>query len=301
MTETATALARATRELEAAGAETPRLDAEVLLALALGTTRAGLLARLREPLPAEAEARFDAVVGRRLAREPVAYIAGEREFWSLSFEVDATTLIPRPETETLVAEALASLGADACPRLLDAGTGSGCIAVALAVERRDALVTAIDTSAAALAVAARNAVRHGVAERISFLRADLRAFSPAAPFDLVVANPPYVRRRDIEALAPEVRLWEPRAALDGGDGGLDYVLALLARAPDLLAAGGAMAIEIGCDQAGEAATAAASAGFRSVRIAADLAGRPRVIVAREFERTTLARRTSATGADAIQP
>ena len=298
----ATALAGAETLLGAAGIDTPRLDAEVLLAHALGTSRGGLLSRLRDPLECCAAARFDALLDRRRRREPVAYVTGEREFWSLALEVGAGVLGPRPETEILVSVALEYLAGVKNPRVLDAGTGSGCIAIALASERRDARITAIDTSDTALAFARRNVARHGLADRIDVRRADLADFEPSARFDLVASNPPYIRRGDIDGLQAEVRLFEPRAALDGGEDGLGAIRRLLARAPDLLAPGGAMTIEIGADQAEATAALASANAFESVTVTNDYAGLPRIL--RALRRGTRAARSTdsrTTTGDPLRP
>lgn len=274
----ASALSEAAGELDRAGIETSRLDAEVLLANAIGVSRAGLFARLREPLEAPVAASFRERVERRRRREPLAYIVGGREFWSLWFEVTAHTLVPRPETEVLVETALASIAATPAPRVLDLGTGSGCIAVCIAHERADARLTAIDVSPEALCVARRNAERHGVAARVQLCRADARSFACREPFDLVVANPPYIRRGDIEALPAEVSGFEPRAALDGGEDGLDLVGAILSRARRLLTADGALVMEIGSDQREAALALAAEAGFERAWVRPDYAGLPRLLV-----------------------
>ena len=264
MNTVATTLAAAADTLAAAGIDTARLDAEVLLACAMDLPRAGLLARLRDPIDSPSAGRFAELLRRRRRREPVAHLVGGREFWSLWFEVTRDTLVPRPETEVLVEICLARAAAIARPRILDAGTGSGCIAV--------------DVSDAALAVARRNAERHGVAQRIGFERADIRDFNDTG-FDLLVANPPYARRGEIDGLEPEVSRWEPRAALDGGEDGLDLVRQILERSAQLIVPGGAALVEIGCDQSESALELAARAGFAAYSIRADYAGLPRVLVA----------------------
>jgi release factor glutamine methyltransferase len=208
----------------------------------------------------------------------VAYIVGGREFWSLWFEVTPDTLIPRPETEGLVEIALASLAEITRPRILDVGTGSGCIAIAIAGERPDAEIIAIDTSDTALAVARRNAERLGVAARIDFVRADLRHYSPPRRFDLIAANPPYIRRADIDDLQAEVARFEPRAALDGGDDGLDLISALLRRSRELLVPGATMAIEIGADQGDATSAFARASGCEQCEVRPDGAGLPRILV-----------------------
>ncbi|MBX3026475.1 peptide chain release factor N(5)-glutamine methyltransferase [bacterium] len=275
---TAAALLRAASErLAAAGIETARLDAEVLLAHALGIGRAALYARLREPADG---AGFEALLARRLRREPIAYIVGEQELWSLPFLVTPDVLIPRPETELLIATGLrwiAALPRGRAPATaLDLGTGSGCIAVALAHELPALVLAAVDLSPAALAVARRNAQRHGVAERIRFLAGDLyEPLSAGATFDLIVSNPPYLAPGD--AASPETAC-EPPTALFAGADGLDVIRRVVAGAPSRLAPAGALLVEIGAGQAAAAQALAAAAGL-AARVAPDLAGIPRLLVA----------------------
>jgi release factor glutamine methyltransferase len=272
---TAAALLRAaTERLAAAGIETARLDAEVLLAHALGLDRAALYARLQEEVDG---ARFAALLERRLRREPIAYLTGEQEFWSLPFIVTPDVLIPRPETELLVATAMQWRAPQAPhPSVLDIGTGSGCLAVALAREMPAAVVTAVDLAPAALAIARRNAARHGVADRIIFLAGDLYAPLPAgATYELIASNPPYVGSED--AVSPETA-FEPRGALYAGADGLDVVRRLIAGAPPRLAPGGLLLVEIGAGQTAAVQALAQAAGL-AARIEPDLAGIPRLLVA----------------------
>ncbi len=234
------------------------------------------------------------LIERRRRREPVAYLIGEQEFWSLPFTVTPDVLIPRPETEMLVSAALEG-GAPAAPvasgrgdsmqqaprerrppALLDIGTGSGCIAVALARELSDARITAVDCSLAALDVARTNATRHGVAERIIFLAGDLYEPLPdGATFDLIVSNPPYLAPGD--PASPELA-FEPRSALQAGADGLDVVRRLIAGAPARLVPGGRLLVEIGAGQADAVQALATAVGFQ-VRVEPDLAGIPRLLVA----------------------
>ncbi len=245
---------KAVIELTAHGISNPRLDAEVLLAHALGTDRTGLYTRLHVPLSLEQQETFRVLFQRRMQREPLQYITGVREFWSLEFKVDLRVLIPRPETEVVVETAVRLLSQSAIRNpqsaILDIGTGSGCIAIVVAKELPQAEVWATDVSADALAVAGENARHHGVAERIRFLQGDL--FSPLAGkedgFDLIVANPPYIARPELAALQPEVRDWEPLAALDGGPDGLDFYRRLLHEGPTYLRTGGWLVMEIGHGQ-----------------------------------------------------
>lgn len=263
------------------GIESPRLDAECLLAHALGSDRLRLYLDFDKPVEAAERARFRELVQRRAdERVPVAQLTGRKEFWSLSFEVTPEVLIPRPETETLVAWLL-----DALPDreteldVLDVGTGSGAIAVALASELPKARFTATDVSPAALALAERNALAHGVADRIRFVPGD--GFAPVAGrrFDAVLANPPYVAERDAAGLAPELR-HEPRGALFGGPDGTGLLRRFAAEVGGHLAPGGRAAFEVGSDQAGSVAAWLAAGGLRDVEVRRDLAGRQRIVVGR---------------------
>jgi release factor glutamine methyltransferase len=259
--------------------DTPRLDAEILLAHTLGWSRARTLARLHETIPDDALQMFRALVQRRAAREPVAYLTGRKEFYGLEFVVDRRVLVPRPETETLVDAALEWARQHCSPHdtllIADIGTGSGCIAVALAVHLLNAVIYATDLSPAALAVARQNVERHSVANRVMLLCGDLLAPLPQ-PVDLLVSNPPYTVLDDIDA---GVRLHEPHLALDGGSDGLAIYRRLLAVAPQALRPGGALMLEIGATQA-EAVTALARQAFpvAAVRVVRDLSGWDRVVV-----------------------
>ncbi|MGB7219344.1 MAG: peptide chain release factor N(5)-glutamine methyltransferase [Vicinamibacterales bacterium] len=222
---------------------------------------------------------YGARLGRRAGREPLAYILGQREFWGLAFEVTHAVLIPRPETELIVETALDLYRDFSRPlAIADVCTGSGCIAIALAHERPAVRAVATDISNAALVVAERNAVRHGVADRVRFMRADLLDGLPG-PFDLIVCNPPYVREPDRPALQPEVRDHEPEVALFGGVDGLDLIARLVADTPARLAPGGYVLFEFGNgqDEAVEDLIAAAS-GFRLVELRRDLQGIARTAV-----------------------
>ena len=272
-------LREAAARLSEAGVDSPRLDAELLLAHALGRDRAYLLAHPEQPLSPKQSTRFDALVARRAAREPLAYITGRRWFFGLEFEVTRDALIPRPETETLVEMALDWLARRddrEQPRVADVGTGSGAIAVSLAMHAAVEIV-ALDASFAALRLARANARRHRVAARIHFVQGDLLA-PLAATFDLIVANLPYIPTADLAHLMPEVRDYEPRSALDGGPDGLRVIERLLAQAPARLKKGGALLLEIGHGQ-GENASALARRYFPRARVEVhrDLAGRERVL------------------------
>ncbi len=260
-------------QLERAGVEGARLDAEVLMARAAGLSRSGVIARLRDACPVEVAAAFAALVARRERREPVAYIVGEKEFHSLTFAVTRDVLIPRPETELLVELALGVVAPGA--RVCDVGTGSGCIAIAIANARPSAEVVACDRSPAALAVAAGNLERHRLSDRVTLVESDLLAAVPGH-FDVIVSNPPYVA--DGAVLAPELD-WEPPMALRGGSAGMDLIGRLLQQASRRLAGGGAVLIEIGADQGQVALAAAGSAGYSKAAVHRDLAGQPRVLAA----------------------
>jgi len=263
--------------LARAGIDSARLDAEVLLACAGGWRRAALLARLREALPDGVGARFAALLARRARGEPLAYLTGEKEFWSLSFAVTPDVLVPRPETELLVEAACAHLAARPPAWVCDVGTGSGCIAVAVAHTQPTVRVVALDASAAALRVAAANALRHGVAARLDLVASDLFAALPeTARFDVIASNPPYLD--DGESAAAEIA-WEPRVALWTGREGLQVIERLVGAAPARLRPGGLLAVEIGAGQAPAALALAARAGFTTARVRPDLAGIPRVLLA----------------------
>ena len=235
--------------LRTKGIESARLESEVLLAHVLNCPRIELIARSLEQ-PAEADrAKFRELIRRRVEGWPVAYLVGTKEFYLLKFEVSPAVLVPRPETETLVMEALRLLKPLKGPTVLDLGTGSGCIAVSVAHQKKDARVTATDISPDASDVARRNAERHGVADRITFLQGDLLAAVPAgSTFDLVVSNPPYVTPTELAALTPDVREHEPRLALDGGPDGLAFYRRIAAGVGPLLKPGGWLLVEIGATQ-----------------------------------------------------
>ena len=262
------------------------IDAEVLARAAAGWDRATWLTRRNEPAGIEAAARFEAMASRREQREPVAYITGVREFWGLDFIVSPAVLIPRPETELIVEAALDRLADPARAwRIADVGTGSGCIAIALATERRAAMLTATDISEAALEVARQNATLRGVGSRIDFLRTSFLN-DVIGPFDLIVANPPYVPTFARTALAPDVREFEPHAALFGhGADGLDEVRAILSQAATRLAPGGWLLMEFGFGQGDEVREAASGVrGLRVEMILRDLQGLERTLVARADQR-----------------
>jgi len=271
-----------TEWLAARGSESPRLDAEVLLAHVRGCPRIMLYTAFDTPVPEAERAAFRGFVKRRGAGEPVAYLVGCREFFSLPFAVGPAVLVPRPETEGLVVRGLDLCRPRAAPRIADVGTGCGAIAVTLAKHLPRALVTATDVAADALAVARGNAARHGVAERIEFLECDLLDHSRGAgPWDAIVSNPPYVREDEFESLPADVRLHEPRGALVAGPTGVEVVARLAATAAERLAPGGWLLVEIGPAVAAAAEAAlAAQAALEPGPTLPDLAGLPRIVQAR---------------------
>lgn len=233
------------------GIDQPRASAEVLLAHVLRVERLQLYLHHDKPLAPEELAQYRESVRRRASREPVQYITGKQEFWSLEFEVNSAVLIPRRETELLVERAL-ELISDQPANVLDLGTGSGAIAIAIAHEVPAATITAVDRSLEALAVARRNALRHGLSSRIAFAAMDLLSgfAQDSAPFDLIVSNPPYIGEDELPSLAPEVKCHEPMGALrGGGPGGLGIIRRILAEAPLVLKPSGCLLVEIGHQQA----------------------------------------------------
>lgn len=262
---------RSTEHLHARGSETPRLDAELLLAKVLGLSRIELYMHHDRPLEPEELDLARSLVARRAAREPLQYVLGEWGFRRLTLLVDARALIPRPETETLVGRALELLRDLPEPRVLDVGTGAGPIALAILDEHPGAVVTGIDISRDALDLARENADRIGVS--IELREHDFRTGLPDGPWDAVIANPPYVDPRDEPSLQPEVRDFEPSLALFG----TDAYAAIVPAASGVLSPGGVILLEVGDDQADAIATLVARAGFGDVTVTRDLGGRERVV------------------------
>lgn len=271
----AAALRQAVATLRAAGVPDAAGDARRLMADALGVAPGRLILMETDALPEAAAVRFGLAVTARAARQPVAQILGRRAFWGRDFRVTRDVLDPRPETETLVAAALAR----PFSRILDLGTGSGCILLTLLAERPAARGTGTDLSAAALAVAADNAARLGLADRARWLQGDWYDALPQREggFDLIVSNPPYIAAAELAALAPEVRLWEPALALSPGGDGLRAYRAIAAGAAARLSPEGALLVEIGPTQAPAVASLMQAAGLAAPRLHCDLDGRPRVL------------------------
>jgi release factor glutamine methyltransferase len=275
----AQALAPAIARLRVAGVPAPATDARRLMAHALGVHPDRLTLHLAEPLPPAVAARFEAAIAARATRRPLSQIIGRRLFWGRSFRVTSDVLDPRPETETLIAAALRA----PFSRVLDLGAGSGCILLTLLAERPAATGLGIDSSAAALAVARANAADLGLEARAVFRQGDWCAGLDER-FDLIVSNPPYVAAEEIAALAPEVRDWEPRAALVAGADALAAYRAICAAAPALLTPGGRLMVEIGPTQGDAVAALFTDAGLTAVTVLPDLDGRPRVVAGQTRDR-----------------
>jgi release factor glutamine methyltransferase len=274
------------QRLIAAGIETARLDGEILLSHVLKLTKEQFVLLSDMPVRPEQRRRCEELLLRRIRREPMAHITGHKEFWSLDFRVTSDVLIPRPETERLVEITLSlarEFPGNKALKILDIGTGSGAIAVSLARELPSSMIWATDVSIEALEIGRSNAARNGASERVRLLHGDL--FEPigeiAGRFDLIVSNPPYIRSAELGALEPEVSLWEPRNALDGGVDGLDFYRRIAREASDHLAPNGAVAVEIGADMGKEVARLFAGGGcYAGMTVFQDYAGRDRVLVAK---------------------
>jgi len=268
------------------GVESARLEAELMLAHVLKLDRVGLYVRYDQPLKPEEVAAYRGLVKRRSRHEPAQYILGKREFWSLSFEVEKGVLIPRPDSEVLIEELVALLAPQKAEplRIADLGTGSGCLAIALATELTAAEVWAGDIADIPLRVAQHNAERLGVGARVKVVRADSLAALVAlagGPFDAVVSNPPYIPTAAYQELPPHIKGWEPPEALHAGVDGLDVLDVIVAQAHAALVPGGPIALEVSdAAQAGGVLAKLQAAGFTDARIRADYAGLARAVVAR---------------------
>lgn len=297
-TTLAEAVAAAAARLAAAGIDDARRDARLLACRLLGAGPELLLAQPERPLSAAEADRLEAWVARRAAREPVSRILGEREFWSLPFGLNAATLDPRPDSETLVAAVLEALPERTAPlRLLDLGTGTGCLLLALLSELPRATGCGIDISGAAIEQAAANAARLGLAARARFLRHSWEAglALPGGPWDLVVSNPPYIASGEIAGLAPEVAAYDPAAALDGGPDGLAAYRALVPAAAAALSPGGLIALEVGQGQGDAVEGLLGAAGLRPLRRVHDLAGIERCLIAGKSSNGAVLRATERRG------
>ena len=270
-----------TKFLAGKGVETPLKESRTLMAFVLACKPIDVVARSEDEPTDDEKVRYRELIKRRVDGWPTAYLTGRRDFYMLSFEVSPAVLIPRPDTETLVVAALDALKGVTTPRILDLGTGSGCVAVSLAHTLKTASVTAIDISPDALDTARRNAAAHAVADRIVFLHGDLFApLPPAASFDAVVSNPPYIAPGEFAGLAVEVRDHEPRVALDGGPDGLAFYRRIAADAPTVLRPGGTLLVEIGSTQADAVMELFSAAGLTHVALTRDGSALPRVVSAR---------------------
>lgn len=271
-----------TTHLKKSGSDTPRLDAEILLAHARGCQRIQLYTQFDEPLSDAVRATMRGLVQRRAKAEPVAYLVGQREFFSLKFRVTHDVLIPRPDTETLVIEILDAAKMWSSPAILDLCTGSGCVAIATAKNNLQAKVTAVDISSAAIEIARENAATHQVADRVEIIESNLFDAIPAdTKFNLIVGNPPYIPSAEIEQLEAEVANHEPRLALDGGPDGMDILRRIIEQAPRFAAPSGLLLLEFTPEQADalEQMTVAHGA-YENVSIVKDLGHRARVLKAR---------------------
>jgi len=300
-------LRAATERFRESGSRSPRLDAELLLATALGVERTDLLRVSERELTFVELRRYQDYVERRAAHEPVAYIRRRRAFRTLELEVSPAVLIPRPETETLVDVALEALAAVPVrpgtgayePVALDVGTGSGCVALALVAENPFVRVVAVDVDPAAAEMARHNAARLGLGARVDVVTGDLLGgLGEERRFDVIVSNPPYVPAAEYEALEPNVRDYEPRLALHGGEDGLDVYRRLIPAAAQALEEHGVLALEVGAGEAAAVSELLAATGlFAPVAVRADLAGTPRVVFAHRVTAADRAEAPKAAGDD----
>jgi release factor glutamine methyltransferase len=287
MRTVANARSWAIEELKRVQMTSPSVSADLLLAFVLGWDRVRVLAHPEEPVPDKTWARFEELVLRRTKGEPLQYLTGEREFYGLVLRTGPGALIPRPETEILVEEAIRLMTHGSLPRarFLDIGTGAGCIAIAVAHAIPSATGWAVDLSDRALDMARGNAIRHGVAGRILLIRASLlECFPRHSTFDFIFCNPPYVALKDYDSLPSEVRDYEPHLALFGGESGLEFYQELATELPSRLVPGGYLLLELGAGQADEVRQLIENEGLRVERILDDLQGIPRCLVGRKVSR-----------------
>ena len=268
----------AAQRLAQAGCVSAQFDARVLLQAATGMDAGELIARGNQAMPSPVKAIYDGYIGRRASHEPVAYILGEKEFWSLIFKVNEHVLIPRPETEGAVEIALDLIKGVKSPRILDVGTGSGAILISILSERPDAHGLGVDISKAALGIASENSVLNGVQERCTFQVSNFLG-AIDEQYDLIVSNPPYIDAAAMEALPQDVG-YEPDLALAGGDDGLAAYRAIISELPRVLKNGGAIVFEIGFDQGASVSGLLKAAGLEDIKITADLAGHDRIVSAK---------------------
>ena len=267
--------------LKQKGVESPRLEAELLLAFARKCPRIRLYTDFTEPLSDEQRAVMRELVQRRAKREPLAYLVGTREFYGRSFEVGPGVLIPRPETETLIDVCLERIPSDTASHVVEVGFGSGCISITLARQRPQCHVTATDISSTAMSIASRNADRHAVTDRVVLMQGDCLEplLKSGVQFDGLVSNPPYIREDERDSLQPEVAVHEPAEALFAGTDGLDVVRRLIQQAPGILKPGAFLALELDPSQCAEVTALVSTAGFTAARVHRDLAGLDRIVEA----------------------
>jgi len=270
--------------LDKKGIATARLDGELLLAHILGTDRTHLYMNFDQPLTEKEMADFKALLQRRAKHEPLQYITGEQEFWSMSFRVSPSVLIPRPETELLVEEGADALGRDFPGehlKILDIGTGSGALAAALASELKEAVVTGVDISKDAIGIAQKNMEKNGLSDVVTIIEGDLFGPVAGARFHLIVSNPPYIPKSELAALQPEVKDFEPLSALDGGEDGLDYYRQIIPAAPEFLVPGGWLMFEHGAGQSADIVGLFEKTGcFEEITSVNDYAGLDRLVKGR---------------------
>ncbi|MDC0946228.1 peptide chain release factor N(5)-glutamine methyltransferase [Nitrospinaceae bacterium] len=268
-------------QLAEAGVNSPRLDSEIILAHTLNLSRTDLWTQDKRVLSESEKKIAKKNVERRLNREPVSLIVGHQEFWSLDFVVDGNVLTPRPETELIIETALNCISSHTA-RILDLGTGSGALAVTMAKEVPECKVSAIDIDPNALSIAKENAVRHGVADRIEFVCADLIKSAWSGYFSIILSNPPYIKSADIKKIMPEVQNYEPEKALDGGITGLAFYRAIIPMAIDRLEENGFLILEIGHDQADEVTALLNNfSGYQNIKVIQDYSGYDRVVKAQK--------------------